>query len=80
MFATWDLAAEQISENLAKGETSIDVKRRLAHPMPAAQLRNWHTAFGLPQDHDDLRLSVSACLHSKSPRSFCRENYTLAAP
>jgi len=34
----------------------------------------------LPQDRDDLRLSVSACLHSKSPRSSCRENSTFAAP
>jgi hypothetical protein len=28
----------------------------------------------------DLRLSVSACLHSNSPRSSCRENSTFAAP
>jgi len=27
MFATWDMAAEQISGNLAKGETSIDIER-----------------------------------------------------
>ena len=48
--------------------------------MLAAQLGNRHTAFGLPQDRDDLRFSVSACLHSKSPRSSCRENSTYAAP
>jgi len=29
---------------------------------------------------DDLRLSVSACLHSESPRLSCRENSTYAAP
>ena len=38
-----------------------------------------YTAFGLPKDRHDLRLSVSACLHSKSPRSSCRENSTHAA-
>lgn len=31
MFATWDLAAEQISENLAKGETSIDIDNLRGH-------------------------------------------------
>ncbi|WP_143267576.1 aldo/keto reductase, partial [Aquimixticola soesokkakensis] len=34
----------------------------------------------LPQDRDNLRLSVFACLHSKSPRSSCRENSTFTAP
>lgn len=34
----------------------------------------------MPQDRDDLRFSVSACLHSKSPRSSCRENSTYPAP
>jgi len=29
---------------------------------------------------DDLRLSVSDCLHSNSPRSSCRENSTYPAP
>ena len=57
MFATWDLAAEQINENLAKGETSIDIKRRVAHPMLAAKLSHRHTAFSLSQDRDDLRLN-----------------------
>jgi hypothetical protein len=40
------------------------VERRIAHPMLAAQLGNWHTAFRLTQNRDDLRFSVSACLHS----------------
>ena len=48
--------------------------------MLTAQLGHRHTAFGLPQDRDDLRISVSAGLHSKSPRSSCRENSTYAAP
>ena len=39
-----------------------------------------HTVFSLTQDREELRLSVSACLHSKSPRSSCRENSTYAAP
>ena len=56
------------------------VERRIAHAMLAAQLGHRHTAFSLPQDRDDLRLSVSACLHSNSPRSSCRENSTFAAP
>ncbi|MBE0455599.1 MAG: transposase, partial [Roseovarius sp.] len=30
------------------------------------------TAFSLTQDRDDLCFSVSACLHSNSPRSSCR--------
>jgi len=34
----------------------------------------------LTQDRDDLRLSVSACLHAKSPHASCRENSTYAAP
>jgi RHS repeat-associated protein len=33
----------------------------------------------LAQDRKDLRLSLSACLHSKSPRSSCLENSTFAA-
>jgi hypothetical protein len=48
--------------------------------MLTAKLGHRHTAFSLPQDRDDLRLSVSACPNSKSPRSSCRENSTLAAP
>ena len=44
MFATWDLTAEQLNENLAMGERSIDVKRRIAHAMFTAQLRHRHTA------------------------------------
>ena len=34
----------------------------------------------LTQDREDLRLSVSACLHSESPHASCRENSTYAAP
>ena len=48
--------------------------------MRPAQLRHRHPAFGLTQDRKDLRFSVSACLHSESPRSSCRENSTSAAP
>ena len=48
--------------------------------MLAAQLGHRHTPFGLPQDRDDLSLCVSTCLHSKSPRSSCRENSTYADP
>jgi hypothetical protein len=48
--------------------------------MLVAQLGNRNTAFGMPQDRKDLRLSVSTCLHSKSPRSSCRENSTFEAP
>ena len=50
MFATWDLAAEQISENLAKGETSIDVDRTGGNP----QLRGDHRhRAALPMTVDD---------------------------
>ncbi len=35
-------------------------KRRVAHPMLAAQLPHRHIAFGLPQGRDDLGLSVPA--------------------
>src|SRR6056297_4341407 len=48
--------------------------------MLTAKLGHRHPTFGLTQDLDDLRLSVSACLHSESPRSSCRENSTYAAP
>ena len=48
--------------------------------MVTAQLGHWHAAFGLTQDRKDLRLCISACLHSESPRSSCRENSTSAAP
>ena len=48
--------------------------------MLAAQLGHRHTALSLTQDRKDLRLSLSACLHSESPRSSCRENSTFAAP
>ena len=50
------------------------------HAMLMAQLGQRHTAFGLPQDPDDLSLSVSACLYSESPHASCRENSTFAAP
>jgi hypothetical protein len=50
------------------------------HAMFAAKFGHRHTAFGLTQDRDNLSLCVSACLHSKSPRSSCRENSTYAAP
>jgi hypothetical protein len=56
------------------------VERRVAHPVLAAQIGHRHTALGRSQDRDDLRFSVSACLHSESPRSSCRENSTYAAP
>jgi hypothetical protein len=56
------------------------VEQRGAHPMLTAQIGNRHTAFGLPQDRDDLSLNVSACLNSTSPRSSWRENSTYAAP
>ena len=50
------------------------------HAVFAAQLGHRHAAFSLAQDRKDLRLCVSACLHSKSPRSYCRENSTYAPP
>jgi hypothetical protein len=65
MFATWDLAAEQINENLAKGETSIDVKRRVAHAMFTAKLGHRHTAFCLTQGRKDLGFAISR--HQISP-------------
>jgi hypothetical protein len=46
----------------------------------AAFTERGHAAFSLSQDGDDLRLCVSACLHSKSPHASCRENSTFAAP
>ena len=50
--------------------------------MPCARhkIGHRHAAFSLTQDREELRLSVSACLHSKSPRSSCRENSTYADP
>ncbi|WP_255509701.1 transposase, partial [Oceaniovalibus sp. ACAM 378] len=35
---------------------------------------------GLAQDRKDLGFAISGHLHSKSPRSSCRENSTFAAP
>ena len=55
------------------------VKGRVAHAMFTAQLGHRHPAFSLPQDRKDLRLRVSACLHSESPHASCRENSTYAA-
>ena len=52
------------------------VERRVAQTVRAAQLGQRHTAFGLPQDPSDLRLSVSACINSESPHASCRENAT----
>ena len=69
-----------LPENLAKGETSIDIEGRVAHTVLAAQLCNRHAAFALRQDRNNLRLCVSACLHSESPRSSWRENSTSASP
>jgi len=34
----------------------------------------------LAQDHKNLGFAISGQLHSKSPRSSCRENSTSAAP
>ena len=45
-----------------------------------AKLSHRHATFSLPQDRDDLSLSVSACLHAKSPHASCRENSTYAPP
>ena len=39
------------------------VKRRIAHAMFTAKLRNWHAALGLAQDRKDLGLAVSRHLH-----------------
>ena len=36
------------------------VKRRIAHAMLTAQLRHRHTAFGLPQNRDDLFIGAYA--------------------
>jgi len=55
------------------------VKRRVALAMLTAKPCHLHTAFGLVQDRKDLRLRVSAWLHSESPHASCRENSTFAA-
>lgn len=55
------------------------LERRAAHAMFTAQLGNRHTAFGMPQDRNDLRHCVSACLHSESLPSSWREKSTHAA-
>ena len=68
MFATWDLAVEQISENLAKGETSIDVKRAIADAMLPAQLLGTHAGLVLPQNANDLLFAETAFPHRLSPR------------
>ena len=67
--------ADRSCDNLGQG--SAEWLRDWANLCPS---RYPYTAFGLTQDRDDLRLSVSACLHLKSPRSSCRENSTYAAP
>ena len=63
MFATWDMTVEQIGENLAKGETSIDIKRRGAHAVFTAQLGNRYATFGMAQDRKDLGFAKSRHLH-----------------
>ena len=68
MFATWDLAVEQISENLAKGETSIDVKRAIADAVLPAELFGAHPGLVLLQDANDLLFAETALPHRLSPR------------
>ena len=63
MFATWDMTVEQIGENLAKEQTSVDVKRCRAHAMLSAKLSNRHAALGLAQDRKDLGFAKSRHLH-----------------
>src|SRR5690606_26007763 len=50
-------------ETLAKGEPSIDVKRRAADPMLAAKLGNGQPALRLAQHAHDLGFGETALLH-----------------
>jgi len=68
MFATWDLAAEQISENLAKGETSIDIEGPITDPVLPAQLLRGKPCLVLHQDANNLFFAETASLHLLSPR------------
>ena len=52
------------------------VKQRGTHAMFAAQLGHRHTAFGLAQDRNNLRLRKSAGLHVNLLVLLCRENST----
>jgi hypothetical protein len=67
MFATWGLAVEQISENLAKGETSIDVERAIANAVLTAQFLGTYPGLMLLQDANDLLFAESAFPHCLSP-------------
>jgi|TARA_R110002074_G_scaffold231053_2_gene402615 hypothetical protein len=67
MFATWDLTAERISENLAKGETSIDIKRRITDAMLAAKLLRAKPSLMLLQYPDYLLFVETASLHRQAP-------------
>jgi hypothetical protein len=68
MFATWDLTAEQISENLAMGETSIDVKRAVVDAVLAAYILGANPGLALLQDANDLLFAESAFPHCLSLR------------
>ena len=48
-------------------DVHLDEERAEEAPDGHNQPLNRHTAFGLPQDRDDLRLSASACLHLNRP-------------
>ena len=68
MFATWDLTAEQISENLAKGATSIDIEGRIADTVLATQILRSKPGLVLLQNANDLVLRAYAA--PLGPRSL----------
>jgi len=55
---------------------SRDLLRKPYGQRFAAQVRYWHTAFGLLQNTHNLRVAISFVLHLKSPQIICQENST----
>ena len=69
MFATWDVAAEPIRENLAMGGTSIDVDRLRRHT-EAFRKRGPNVIAGLnssPNFRGRRRLLVEMDQHGRTP-------------
>jgi len=60
-------SVRKILEALAQGEPSIDVKRRLADTVFAADIRRLHPRLLLPQDRNDLLFREPRSLHRPSP-------------
>jgi hypothetical protein len=54
MFKTWDLTAEQLNENLAMGETSIDIKGRIADALLPTQILRPKPRLVFIQNANDL--------------------------